>query len=208
MLKQESNHSVVDFRGERSSRNQIKKMYTPTKVIVPEKTHEKLTEAVQAGRPTSVRIELHSDQSPEQTLLLTDGQLIKIERAILLGKRSISLHMSRKQLQANIKHEGGFLGMLAGLAARLLPSLLTGLATGAVSGAVEKAIGGDGLYFSRRGQCAKVQPVEGGGLYLSPYDTAEGQGLYLKHDHTIYGQGLLLGKDSPFKNIPILGLFL
>ena len=201
MLKQESNHSVVDFRGERSSRNQIKKkkMYTPTKVIVPEKTHEKLTEAVQAGRPTSVRIELHSDQSPEQTLLLTDGQLIKI---------STSLHMSRKQLQANIKHEGGFLGMLAGLAARLLPSLLTGLATGAVSGAVEKAIGGDGLYFSRKGHCVRVDPVEGGGLYLSPHATAEGQGLYLKHNHTIYGQGILLGKDSPFKNIPILGLFL
>lgn len=184
-------------------------MYTPTKVVVPEKTHEKLAKAVQAGIPTSVRIELHSDQSPEQTLLLTAGQLIKIERAIVLGKRFISLRMSRKQLQANMKHEGGFLGMLAGLAARLLPSLLTGLATGAVSGAVEKAIGGDGLYFSRKGQCAEVHPVEGGGLYLSPYyDKAEGQGLYLKHDHTIYGQGLLLGKDSPFKNIPILGLFL
>ena len=183
-------------------------MYTPTKVVVPEKTHEKLTKAVQAGRPTSVRIELHSDKLPEQTLLLTAGQLIKIERANVLGKKFISLRMSRKQLQANIKHEGGFLSMLAGLAARILPSLLTGIATGAVSGAVEKAIGGDGLYFSRKGQCAEVHPVEGGGLYLSPYHKVEGQGLYLKHDHTIYGQGLLLGKDSPFKGIPILGLLL
>ena len=183
-------------------------MYTPTKVVVPEKTQEKLTKAVQAGIPTSVRIELHSDQSPEQTLLLTAGQLIKIERAIVLGKRFISIRMSRKQLQANMKHEGGFLSMLAGLAARVLPSLLIGLAYGAVSGAVEKAIGGDGLYFSRKGQCAEVHPVEGGGLYLSPYAKVEGQGLYLKHDHTIYGQGLLLGKDSPFKDIPILGLFL
>jgi len=194
-------------RGAQEKKNK-KKMYTPTKVVVPEKTHEKLAKAVQAGIPTSVRIELQSDKSPEQTLLLTTGQLIKIERAIALGKRFISLRMSRKQLQANIKHEGGFLGMLAGLAARFLPSLLTGLATGAVSGAVEKAIGGDGLYFSRKGQCAKVHPAEGGGLYLSPHDRSEGQGLYLKHDHTIYGQGILLGKDSPFKDVPILGLFL
>ena len=183
-------------------------MYTPIKVVVPEKTHEKLTEAVQAGRPISIRIELHSDKSPEQTLLLTAGQLAKIERANALGKRSITIRMSRKQMQANIKHEGGFLGMLAGLAARVLPSLLTGLATGAVSGAVENAIAGDGLYFSRNGQCAEVHPVEGGGLYLTPHTEAEGRGLYLKHNHTIYGQGLLLGKDSPFKDIPILGLLL
>ena len=183
-------------------------MYTPTKVVVSEKTHEKLKEAVQADRPTSVRIELRSEKSPEQTLLLTAGQLVKIDRAIALGKRVISIRMGRKQLRANIKHEGGFLGMLAGLAARVLPSLLTGLATGTVSGAVEKSIGVDGLYFSRKGQCARVSPIEGGGLYLSPYERVEGRGLYLKHDHTIYGQGLLLGKDSPFKNVPLLGLFL
>ena len=140
--------------------------------------------------------------------MLTAGQIAKIDRATVLGKRFISIRMSRKQLQANIKHEGGFLGMLAGLAARFLPSLLSGLATGVVSGAVENAVSGDGLYFSKKGQCAEVHPVEGGGLYLSPHDKVEGQGLYLKHDHTIYGQGLLLGKDSPFKDIPIIGLFL
>ena len=184
-------------------------MYTPTKVVVPEKTHEKLKNAVSRGNPTSIRIDLHSDKSPEQTLLLTTGQLDKIHRANVLTKKYITLRMSRRQVQANIKHEGGFLGMLAGLAARVLPSLLTGLATGAVSGAVEKAISGDGLYFSKNGQCAEVHPVEGGGLYLNPHDKLpEGSGLYLKHDHTIYGQGLLLGKDSPFKDIPILGLFL
>ena len=115
-------------------------MYKPTKVVVPERTHEKLKEAVSRGNATSIRIELHSDQTPDQTLLLTAGQLAKLERADLIGKRYLTIRMSRKQIQANIKHEGGFLGMLAGLAARLLPSLLTGLATGAVSGAVEKSI--------------------------------------------------------------------
>ena len=35
-------------------------------------------------------------------------------------------------------------------------------------------------------------------------------GLYLRHDgHDIYhGEGILLGKNSPFKDIPILGLIL
>ena len=184
-------------------------MYTPVKVVVPERTHEKLKDAVSRDGPASIRIELHSDQTPNQTLLLTAGQLTKLERADLIGKRSITLRMSRKQMRANVRHEGGFLGMLAGLAARVLPTILSGLASGLVSGAVEKAVsGGDGLYYHKKGHCVRVDTVKGGGLYLTPHSTPEGNGLYLKHNHTIYGQGLLLGKDSPFKDIPILGLFL
>jgi len=183
-------------------------MYTPTKVVVSEKTHEKLKQAVSHGGASTIRIELHSDKTPEQILLLTAGQLVKLKRADLIGKRSITFRMSRKQMRANIKHEGGFLSMLAGLAARVLPTILSGLASGLVSSAVEKAVGGDGLYYNKKDHCVRVDCVKGGGLYLSPYDQPEGQGLYLKHNHTIYGQGLLLGKDSPFKDIPILGLFL
>ena len=36
-----------------------------------------------------------------------------------------------------------------------------------------------------------------------------GDGLYLKKEGKIYdGKGLLLGPNSPFKNIPILGMLL
>jgi len=36
-----------------------------------------------------------------------------------------------------------------------------------------------------------------------------GDGLYLKRDRKLYdGSGLLLGPNSPFKNVPILGLLL
>ena len=109
-----------------------------------------------------------------------------------------------------IKHEGGFLGMLASLAARVLPSLLTGLATGAVSGAVEHAIRGDGLYLSKEGRgCARIQCVKGGGLYLTHHsDNADGEGVFVRHNDKIFGQGLLLGPNSPFKSIPLLGLLL
>ena len=45
--------------------------------------------------------------------------------------------------------------------------------------------------------------VEGSGL------ESYGEGLYLKKEGKVFdGQGLLLGENSPFKNIPILGLLL
>ena len=119
--------------------------------------------------------------------------------------------MRRKQVTANVEHEGGFLGMLAGLAAKALPSLLGGLATGLVSGAVEKAVG-SGLFLHKNGRSYRVQSTKCDGLYLSPHRTptgVHGDGLYLKHGNNIYdGRRLILGKNSPFKNIPILGWIL
>ena len=51
----------------------------------------------------------------------------------------------------------------------------------------------------------------GKGLYLSPHPSlgVSGNGLYLKAGSTLYnGHGLLLGKNSPFKDVPILGMLL
>ena len=55
--------------------------------------------------------------------------------------------------------------------------------------------------------------MKGGGLYLSPlFHPAEkdyDDGLYMTHGDKMYkGSGLILGKDSPFRNIPILGWLL
>ena len=59
--------------------------------------------------------------------------------------------------------------------------------------------------------------TDGRGLYLEPTSgkgfgkgfSKLGDGLYLKKDGKIYdGKGLLLGPNSPFKNIPILGMLL
>ena len=112
-----------------------------------------------------------------------------------------------------MRAEGGFLGMLAGLASRFLPSLLGGLATGIISAGVEKAVKGHGIFLCKQGHRYRVEPVEGNGLYLSPHpelDGVDGDGLYLRSpDGSIQdGKGLLLGANSPFKNIPILGLLL
>ena len=117
-------------------------------------------------------------------------------------------------MQENVKHQGGFLGMLAGLAAKALPHLLKGLASGLASSAIKKVVGGDGLYLHKSGHCVKVEPVKGNGLYLTPHrggslDGVHGDGLYLKRGSTIHdGSGLILGPNSPFKNLPILNLLL
>lgn len=183
-------------------------MYTPRKVHVPEEFHEKIKSMVTRDKPMNIKIDLLREG--DDTLLLTPGQLIKIERAISSGKKAILLRFSRKQVRSNVRHEGGFLGMLAALAARVLPTLLGGLATGLISGGVEKAISGKGLYLSKRGHgCAQIHLVEGGGIYLTPQQDEGYDGLYCKHGDAVYsGNGLLLGPNSPFKNIPILGLIL
>ena len=184
-------------------------MYSPKKVHVPEEFHDAIKKLV--THDTSMKIKIDLRQEGNETLLLTPGQVFKIERAISSGKKTVLLRFSRKQLKANVGYEGGFLSMLASLAARFLPTLLGGLATGVIGGLTEKAISGSGLYLSKRGRgCAQVHLVEGDGLYLSP-ENGQGlhDGLYFKHGDDVYsGEGLLLGPNSPFKNIPILGLIL
>ena len=101
------------------------------------------------------------------------------------------------------------------VANKLFPTLLTGLASGVIGGLAEKAISksGSGLYLGKRGRgISEIHLVEGGGLYLSPLfypeEDQDYDGLWMKDgDHT-YGAGLILGKDSPFRNIPLLGWLL
>ena len=157
----------------------------------------------------SVKVNLNEEGKDK--LLLTSGQLIKMQRAKAMGKGSVSLQMSRKQVRSNIKFEGGFLGALMGLATKVLPTLLSGLASGLISSGVEKAISsGNGLYLSRHGHgTAKIHLVEGDGLYLTPHKDEGYNGLYLKHDDEVYsGKGLLLGPNSPFKGMPLIELIL
>ena len=184
-------------------------MYREVKMHVPEKVHEKLKHLVGRDKPMPVKVDI---QEGEDILLLTPGQIIQIKDAKNKGKKSITLRFSRKQVKANIEHEGGFLSALLAMATKALPSLLTGLATGVIGGLAEKAISksGNGLFFGKRGRgFTQIHLVEGGGLYLSPlsYDD-DYDGMWLKTDNETYGSGLIFGKNSPFRNIPILGWLL
>ena len=192
-------------------------LYTPVKVEVAPDQYEKLKS--QIGRKNlSIKVQVKSKYgapTEHHTLLLTRAQIAAIEKARANGKRRFkTIRMSKNQVQKNISHHGGFLSFLAGLAAKALPALAKGVATGLLSGAADKVLnGGDGLYLFRRGHCIKVDPVKGNGLYLRAHPSSShgefGDGLYLKRGNAIHnGEGLVFGKNSPFKNIPILGWIL
>ena len=89
---------------------------------------------------------------------------------------------------------------------------MSGLTTGLLSGGVNKAINGsgvgDGFYLHKHDKCYRVQKCNG--LYLAPHPRfVEGDGLFLKHGDDINdGAGLLMGKNSPFKNVPVIWLLL
>ena len=167
---------------------------------------------VGSAKPISIKVVLDHGGSGGHTLHLTSGQIVKIGRSRLIGKRKFTIHLSKRLVKTNVQHQSGFHGMLAGLAAKALPSILEGLATGLVSRAVKRAVVGEGLYLHKLGHCVKIDPVRGNGLYLTPHKRlsgVHGDRLYLKHGSTIrYGSGLILGPNSPFKNIPILNLLL
>ena len=166
-------------------------MYTPIKLnVFTNDQHDKLKNAIAHQQAVSIKLNLEDNSGGgaggKHILLLTRGQIAKIERAKLIGKRRVTIHLSKRQVQENVKHQVGFLGMLAGLAARALPHLLKGLTGGLASGlalsAIKKVVGGDGLYLHKSGHCVKVEPVKGNGLYLTPHrggslDGVHGDGL-------------------------------
>lgn len=178
------------------------------KVDVPEKYHDRIRKNVlQQDGKVSVKVFLDKLDNADgnHTLLLTDGQIKKLRCAKEKGQRSTTVRFSRRQVEANRKHKGGFLGLLASLAATAIPAILGAVATGAISGAVEKSVSGNGLFLHRRKQCVRVQPVKGGGLYLSPHPPhVSGDGLYLKQGGDIYGEKVLM--ESPWiqEELPIL----
>ena len=123
--------------------------------------------------------------------------------------------MSKTQLAHNAKIEGRFLPALAGLSPFLtgtvLPALVVEALSGLASTGVQKLIG-NGLYLKKGGSVCQIK-TDGKGLYLGPasgkgFETA-GYGLYLMKQGGLYdGRRLNLCPNSPFKNIPILGMIL
>ena len=200
-------------------------MYTPIKLDISPDQHDKLKNAVQHGKAVSMKVIINNNKKAgRHKFLLTHAQTKRLQRAKLMKKSSVTIHLSKKQVIANTEHRGGFLGTLIALASKVLPTLLSGLATGLISGSVDRAVsgrglylshqhraGGNGLYLHKSGHSVKVIPIRGKGLQLVPkklHGVCK-DGLYVKQGSQVHeGNGLLLGKNSPFKNIPILGLLL
>ena len=130
-------------------------------------------------------------------------------------KKGLKIRMSKTQLAHNMKIEGGFLPALAGLIPFLTGTVLPALGVEALSELasteVQKLIG-NGLYLKKGSGVCRIE-TDGEGLYLGPasgngFETV-GNGLFLMKQGEMYdGRGLILGPNSPFKNIPILGMIL
>ena len=92
-----------------------------------------------------------------------------------------------------------------------LASFRVGALSGLVSTGVQELIG-NWLYLKKRSGVCRIE-TDGEELYRGPacgkgFDTV-GNGLYLMKQGGLYdSRGLILGPNSPFKNIPILGMIL
>lgn len=174
---------------------------------------------------TDVTIRLGpADLTGDHTLALTQSQIKKITDAHQ-NRSGATLKLSKTQLAYNAKVEGGFITAIAPLLAtagkfvlssvlpKVLPNLaqgvLAGIGSAAASNLVDKISGKGVLYLKRNGKGCTITP-SGNGLYLSPWSSRKGNGLYLKTGSGKYvsGEGLLLGPNSPFKDIPLLGMLL
>ena len=154
----------------------------------------------------------------DHVFLLTPVQINRLDKAQVEGRR-VQIRLSARQVAKNVNYTGRFIGALTlagplSLTTRVLLTILSELTTGLLSGGINKAISGsgdaagDGPYLHKHDKCCRVQKCKGNGLYLATHPRfVEGDGLFLKHGNDISdGDGLLMGKNSPFKNIPILGL--
>jgi len=192
--------------------------YTNVKVRISDTQKEKLAKALQTGCDSiSIRLTFE-DLIGEDILALTKSQLTMLSKAYD-AKKGLTIKMSKTQIAHNMKVEGGFLPLLAALAAKAIPVLtgtvLPALGVGALSGlastGVQKLVG-NGLYLKKGGCVCQIE-TDGSGLYLGPSSgkglESLGNGLYVKKKGNIYdGKGLLLGPNSPFKDIPFLGMLL
>ena len=157
------------------------------KVVVACSQREKLKAQINQKR-LSVKIDL-KDTSPTDTLLLTRGQIAKIEKARELGRRKYkTIRMSRKQIEKNRSHQGGYLNVLDDFAVASSPTVDND----------------DGFYLIKQRHCMRIYPVQDDGLYLKTIpssilkDTFE-DGLYIKHGHIIEnGERLVFAENSPY----------
>ena len=168
---------------------------------------EKLQNAVNTKKAVSLRLS-KDNLVGDDMFLLTQAQIKQIEKGKQQNK-GVTLKLSGKQIQANVKAEGGFLGFLANLASKAVPfiakTVLPGVASGLISGSIEKAISGsgvekDGFFIQTDGKNCIEGVYTGNGLFLNPsgYRAQYGNGLFLNSGGNVYEGGSVL------RQMPIL----
>ena len=168
------------------------KLYTPVEVTVADSQRKKLRAQIDR-KYLPVKIVVKGTALPTHTLLLTRGQIAKIEKARESGQRRYkTIRMSRKQIEKNRNHQGGFLQFIDG--------------NMSMDDATKSADNSDnGLYLVKRGHTMKVFPIQENGLHLQehilPLHETFTDGLYLKHGNVIENADTVLLDE---KKLPVL----
>ena len=181
---------------------------------ISEGQKDKLKKAFESNC-NSITIRLtFSDLHGGDDIALTNSQLDRLVKAYE-EKKDETIRMSKTQLAHNMNIEGGVLPALTEWIPFLIGTVLPALGVGALSGlastGVQKLIG-NGLYLKKCGRVFQIE-TDGYGLYLEPasgegFETV-GNSLFLMKQVGMYdGRGQILGPNSPFKNIPNLGMIL
>ena len=172
------------------------KLYTPVEVTVADSQRKELRKQIDQ-KYLPVKIVVIDTVTPKDTLLLTRGQIRKIEKAQELGKRRYkTIRMSRNQIEKNRKYQGGYLQLLND--ASMSDTLKSSIENMQINN-------DDGLYIVKRGHTVKVFPTQENGLHLqehplSLHETFE-DGLYLKHGNEIENADTVVMDE---KKLPIL----
>ena len=206
----------------------VRIIYHPHDVTVSSNQTKKLKKAISSNSKgvslLFTKDDIQKPPSGEHKLLLTKRQIKKLQHAKTNGK-PCRIILSRQQIKENTEYKGGFLGILGALAPMIMkmaaPAILGGLASGVATAGINKLLHrgsgyvankrGCGYFIHKKQHCYKVTPSKGRGLYLTPHPRFAGFGdvfLVKTGKEVKDGSGLLLGPNSPFRDIPLLGLIL
>ena len=169
------------------------KLYTPVEVVVADNQREKLRAQIDR-KYLPVKIVVKGTAPPTHTLLLTRGQIAKIEKARELGRRRYkTIRMSRKQIEKNRNHQGGFLQLINN------ENVLMDDTTKSIDN------GDNGLYLVKRGHTMQIISIQEDGLHLREHPLSLHEtftdGLYQKHGNVIENADTVLLDE---KKLPLL----
>ena len=170
------------------------KLYTPVEVVVAGNQREKLRAQIDR-KYLPVKIVVKGTAPPTHTLLLTRGQIAKIEKARELGRRRYkTIRMSRKQIEKNRNHQGGFLQQLINNENVLMDDTTKTIDNG-----------DNGLYLVKRGRTMQIISIQEDGLHLREHPLSLHEtftdGLYQKRGNLIENADTVVLDE---KKLPIL----
>ena len=168
------------------------KLYTPVQVTIADSQRERFMSQIDQ-KYVPMKIVVKGTATPKDTLLLTRGQIRKIEKAQELGKRRYkTIRMSRNQIEKNRKYQGGYL--------QLLNDVSMNDSTNSSMDNVD-----NGLYLVKRGHTMQIISIQEDGLHLQEHPLSLHEtfsdGVYQKHGNVIENVDTVLLDE---KKLPIL----